>query len=274
MKPKVSIIITSKNSESTLDALLRSIKNQTYKNIEIIFVDNNSIDKTKAIAKKYTSKVFNYGPERSAQRNFGATKAKGQYLFILDTDMILGKKVVAECISAIDADKKIGAIIVPEKSFGIGVWAKAKILEREINEGEKYFEAARFFPKDIFLKFKGYDETLTGPEDWDLPKRISKKYQIGRTKEYILHDEGELEIKTLIKKKYYYGLSAHKYLKKQKVSTFSAQTIYFLRPAFYKQWRKLLREPVISIVMILMLFLELSAGGIGFIQGQTKSEKP
>ena len=78
--PLVSVIITTKNSSRTLETCLKSIKDQTYKNIELIVIDNNSIDNTKEIAKKYTNKVFNYGPERSAQRNFGAKQAKGEYL--------------------------------------------------------------------------------------------------------------------------------------------------------------------------------------------------
>jgi len=48
--PLVSVIITTRNSERTIDKCLSSIKQQTYKNIEIIVVDNNSADKTKEIA--------------------------------------------------------------------------------------------------------------------------------------------------------------------------------------------------------------------------------
>jgi probable beta-1,3-galactosyltransferase len=58
--PLVSVIIPTYNSSRTLEKCLKSIKNQTYKNIEIIVVDNNSIDNTKEIAKKYTGKVYNF----------------------------------------------------------------------------------------------------------------------------------------------------------------------------------------------------------------------
>src|SRR3989338_5625100 len=102
----------------------------------------------------------------------------------------------------------------PERSFGDGFWAKAKILEREIHQGENYFEAARFFPQKLFWEFGGYDETLTGPEDWDLPQRLAKKHRVGRIKSFILHNEGCPTLFKLAKRKYYYGLSAHQYLKK------------------------------------------------------------
>jgi glycosyltransferase involved in cell wall biosynthesis len=57
--PLVSVIIPTYNSSRTLKKSLESIKNQTYENIEIIVVDNNSKDNTKDIALEYTDKVYN-----------------------------------------------------------------------------------------------------------------------------------------------------------------------------------------------------------------------
>src|SRR6185437_9711050 len=121
--PTVSIIIPTKNSQQFLKDCLESIKNQTYKKIQLIIVDNFSKDKTVLIAKKYTKEVYKIGPERSAQRNFGAKKAKGKYLFFLDSDMKLSPNVVAECVATMHKDPKIMSLIVPEESFGEGFWA-------------------------------------------------------------------------------------------------------------------------------------------------------
>lgn len=267
MKILVSAVITTKNSGKTLEALLKSIKKQTFKNIEIILVDNNSSDDTVNIAQLYTKKVFQKGPERSAQRNYAAQQSIGDFVFILDSDMVLTPNVVKECVEAVEKGD-FGGLVVPEKSFGENFWARVKAWEREINEGESYFEAARFFPKKIFTEFKGYDENLTGPEDWDLPQRISKKYKIGRIKSYILHNEGKTSIINLMKKKYYYGLSANKYLTKQGGSIFNAKTVYFLRSAFYKNWLKLILHPVLTVAMFVMLTLEMVGGGWGYLVGK------
>lgn len=268
----VSVVITTKNSDKTLRKLLKSIKDQTYSNYEIILVDNNSNDDTIKIAKEYTKLVFNFGPERSAQRNFAASKAKGEYILVLDSDMVLTKNVIKECVEGILSNNNIGGIIIPEKSFGNGFWSKAKVLEREINEGESYFEAARFFSKNIFWEFRGFDEDLTGPEDWDLSRRIGKKYKIFRIDNCILHNEGMHTLKGLMLKKYYYGLSAYKYLQKENTIAINAQTIYFLRPAFYKKWKLLLRNPLLSVGMIIMLTSELLGGGIGYIIGRIRND--
>lgn len=266
----VSVIITTRNSATTIEALLKSLLAQSYKNIELLVVDNSSTDKTIAISQKYTTKVFQKGPERSAQRNYAIKKSIGKYCLVLDSDMVLTKNVVKECVETFEKSKvkqNIGAIIIPEVSFGKGLWAKAKILERQINSGEDYFEAARFFPKKIVTSLGGYDQKLTGPEDWDLPQRIAVKYKIVRVKALIYHNEGHINLFSLAKKKYYYAKTVSKYLAKQNISPIGPRTIYFLRPAFYKKWPLLLKNPFISLAMILMLTIEMIYGVVGYIKG-------
>jgi glycosyltransferase involved in cell wall biosynthesis len=73
--PLFSIILPTKNNQKTIKRCLQSIENQTYKNIEVIFVDNFSDDETLSIAKSFENtlniKIFQYGPERHKQREFG-----------------------------------------------------------------------------------------------------------------------------------------------------------------------------------------------------------
>ncbi|HUV83592.1 MAG TPA: glycosyltransferase family A protein [archaeon] len=70
MSGLVSVIVPTRNSASTIEMCLRSIKKQTYLDIEIIVVDNYSEDGTTEIAKEYGTMVFNKGSERCAQVNF------------------------------------------------------------------------------------------------------------------------------------------------------------------------------------------------------------
>ena len=105
-EPLVSIVITTKNEEQNIENCLLSIKEQTYSNIEIILVDNNSKDKTIEIALNFTRKIFNKGLERSAQRNYGMNIiARGKYVMFLDADMILGPKTIEACVSMIEKGK-------------------------------------------------------------------------------------------------------------------------------------------------------------------------
>ena len=152
--PLISVIVTTRNNHQTLDACLRSIAAQSYGNIELIVVDNNSSDDTKDIAKRYTKLVFDKGPERSAQRNFAVAKASGDYVCIIDSDMELSEDVIASCVETV-TEHKYGAVIIPEESFGEGFWAQCKKLERSFYVGVDWIEAARFFDKKIYHQAGG-----------------------------------------------------------------------------------------------------------------------
>lgn len=91
--PLISIIIPNKDQVESLDKCLRSIEKSSYKNYEIIIVENNSTeDETFAYYKKiesdkirivYWSDEFNY----SAINNFGVKHARGDYLLLLNNDV-------------------------------------------------------------------------------------------------------------------------------------------------------------------------------------------
>jgi len=272
MAKKVSVIIPTYNSEKDIVRLLKSINSQSYKNIELIVVDDGSTDNTVKLAKKYTKKVFaREHAERSVQRNFGASQATGKYLLVLDSDMELSRDVVKQCVEIIESNSKIGTITIPEIPVAGNFWEKVKKHEREFYnlEGDSEVESARFFPVNLFKKVGGYDENITGPEDWDLPENIRKLgFSNGRIKAKIKHFERVNSLFSLLKKKYYYALKSHVYLEKNDISLISSKTIYFLRPVFYKNWRKLISEPTLSLAMLLMLMAEQLAGGLGFVKGK------
>ena len=103
MEPLVSIIIHTRNSDKTLEKCLQSIKNQRYKNIEIIIVDQESEDNTLPIAKKFGVRIFSSpkslfynGPSRS--RNIGAKNAYGEIFYHLDSDMELSENIISESV--------------------------------------------------------------------------------------------------------------------------------------------------------------------------------
>lgn len=270
--PFVSVIITTRNEYENIAACLESVKGQIYKNYEIIVVDNNSTDDTKKIANNYTKNVFNFGPERSAQRNYGAKIAKGQFLLFLDADMQLTSNVIQECADIAHKNSDMGGIIIPEESFGESFWAKAKALERSFYLEQEMIEAARFYPKKIFEKLGGFSENITGPEDWDLSQRVRKNLPIYRIKSFIRHNEGTISLLETIRKKYYYAKKFHVYLENKDNKTYASNqlNIFVRYSMFFSKPKKLFKDPLLGISMLFMKTCEFAAGGCGYLLSMLK----
>ena len=274
-KALVSVIVPTYNSEKYLAGCLKSIKEQSYERVELIVIDNNSKDNTKELAKRYTEQVYNWGPERSAQRNFGFKISKGDYVLIIDSDMELSKDVVKSCVETILDSRYIKALIIPEQSFGQGFWTQCKKLERSFYSGIDWQEAARFFERKVFEDLGGYDEEQTGSEDYDLPDRLEYKYgknSIARVKELIYHNEQKLSLIRICKKKIYYATTLDAYLKKEaNKSRFAKQTsiarrygVFFSRPV------QLFRNPIFGLGMLFMKTCEFGAGAAGYLAAKFK----
>ena len=260
--PLVSIVIVTKNEEKHIENCLKSIKDQTYKNIEIIVVDNNSTDKTKDIAKKYTRNVYNKGPERSAQRNYGLIeKSRGDYVMYVDADMILSPTLVEDSIKKITKTKSI-ALYISEIVMGDSYWSKVRRFERSFYDGT-VIDCVRFIKRDVFIKVEGFDESMTGPEDWDLDKKIRKVGKTSLLKTPIYHNEAEFNLKKYLSKKSYYTKSFDKYIHKwgkedsDVIKQFSPVYRYFGVFIEKSKWKKIISHPILSITMI---FLRLMVG--------------
>lgn len=265
--PLVSIVVPTKNSATTLGECLDSISKQTYPNIELIVVDNFSTDSTPKIARSFTKHVYTKGPERSYQRNFAATKAKGQYICIIDSDMNLGPTVIAECVKKIETNSGVVGVTIPEESFGEGFWAQCKKLERSFYVGVPYMEAARFFYTKDFNDVDGYDTSMVSGEDWDLSQRIEKRGKLSRISSFIYHNEGKISLIKTIRKKFYYAKLFAAYTSNSSdQKKVGHQTNLLGRYAlFFSQPRKLFRNPVLGFGMLFMKTAEFFFGGLGYL---------
>lgn len=264
IQPLVSIIIPTKNTAQILSRCLKSIIRQTYNNIEIILVDNFSTDQTLGIARKFTNLVYSKGPERSAQRNYGAKNASGEYLLFLDSDMILGKTLITECVNKINQDSTLSALIIPEISIGKGFWAGCKTLEKKCYIGDDRIEGLRFINKKTFKKVGGFSDFISG-EDWDFTQRVrAKGYRVGRIENVVHHNEGQLKLWDDLRKKYYYATKSLPYVNKHIKGP--RDIIFFIfRPAFFRNWKILLDDPIHAWGLFFMKFCEFGVGFVGII---------
>ena len=91
---KFSIIIPVYNRPDEVDELLESLSNQTQKDFEVIIVEDGSINPCKDVCNKYAGilSLHYYAKENSGpgqSRNYGAERANGEYVIILDSDVVL-----------------------------------------------------------------------------------------------------------------------------------------------------------------------------------------
>ena len=265
----ISIIITTKNEERNIKACLESVLAQTYpkENIEIIVVDNNSTDRTKEIVNEFGQrfsslnlKVFNRGPERSAQKNFGVRESKGDYFLYLDADMRLSKNVISECMAKVSQDKEIIALYIPEKISGKGFWGKVRNFERSFYDGT-VIDAVRFIQKEKFWEAGGFDERLYAGEDWDLDKRLKKLGKFDIIENPLYHNEEDFSLKKYLAKKAYYLGNIEIYISKwgKDDPDIKKQFGFYYRylGVFFEngKWKKLLRHPILAGGVYFLRFL-------------------
>ena len=209
----VTVVVPTKNSERTIRACLESIKSQSL-TCTLVVVDNFSSDSTFAIAQSLADIAVQRGPERSAQRNYGASLTSDPIVGFIDSDMILTSDVVRESVDSM----LLGAatVIVPEETIGEGYWAQVSAYERTFYDGDDAIEAPRFFTREVLDLVGGWDETMTGAEDWDLAIRTESYGSRLRISSKIIHDEGSVKYFDICLKKKYYASGVLIFLQKHR----------------------------------------------------------
>jgi len=187
--PLVSVIITCYNIRDFIGDALLSVQNQTYVNIEIIVVDDGSTDGTheKLHALSLNGNVTclrkeNGGP--SSARNWGVDRAKGELIAFLDGDDLWEADKLERQVASLLAHPQAGMIFSDFSTFdtdGIVVTCKNKSMFTNLEPVSHAYLVSRnnfIYPstvvmrKSIVEQYGGFDESLRGPEDWDLWLRV------------------------------------------------------------------------------------------------------
>lgn len=113
--PLVSVVIIDFNSEQYIWRCLDALKKQTYQNIEIFVVDNNSDDGSSEKLKKIQDDNFHYkrfdeNVGSSAANNYGIRSSKGELVLILNADVFLNEDYIEKSVLAFEKDKSIGTV--------------------------------------------------------------------------------------------------------------------------------------------------------------------
>ena len=151
MEPLISVIVPIYGTEKYLHTCVDSIINQTYKNLEIILVDDQSPDRCPEICDKYEKKdkrikvIHQKNKGLSGARNTGLDICKGEYISFIDSDDWIEKDMYAVMVSQME---KHNASLAICGRYGVYEKSQAKVVEKCPNETE-VFESSILLPKLI-----------------------------------------------------------------------------------------------------------------------------
>src|SRR5436189_1774764 len=212
--PLVSVIIPTKNAERTIRPWLGSACAQTYRNLEIVVVDNLSVDSPLRIAHEYADLGLLPGPERTSQVKLEAANSKGDFIYKIDSDFVLEPSVLEKAVKVALEEKAVG-VVIPNLSYPkISFWSEVRFIERLSYVGSKQIEAARFFRHDVYDAVGGHDGTLVAYEEHDLHNKVSRLGKIVRIQGASEWHIGEPKhLADIVITSWYYGKTAIRYVR-------------------------------------------------------------
>jgi glycosyltransferase involved in cell wall biosynthesis len=189
---KVSVIIPAYNKADFTIRTVESVLKQTYRNIEIIVIDDGSTDNTKEKLKCFGEKIkyiFKKNGGACSARNLGIEKASGEYIALLDCDDIYYPNKIETSVLCLESDPDYGFIstasyhidendnivtIWPDTKHPPSGWIFSRILMNNI-----ICNSTVLVKKACFQQVGNFDEKIFIPADYDMWIRLAEIYKAG-----------------------------------------------------------------------------------------------
>lgn len=177
----VSVIVVTHNHGKYIGNCLESLLYQTFQELEIIVIDDVSVDNTRDIVQSFQSEKIKYfrnseHKDVAASRNFGVRKASGKYIFFTDADCEPVKHWLQEgvtCFQETNCDAVEGKTLAEHQNFG----ASCHFVENL--SGGQYQTCNMGYKKESLINVGMFNEKYSlAYEDIDLALRVKKKGEI------------------------------------------------------------------------------------------------
>jgi glycosyltransferase involved in cell wall biosynthesis len=204
--PLVTAVIPMYNAERTIDETLRSVRAQTYRNLEIIVVDDGSTDNCAGIVEqhKITDPRVRLIQQKNAgvadARNRGVTESKSEFIAPIDADDLWEPtKIEKQMAAMLQGGSKVGLVYtwqatIDEKSRITSISHQpeheGRVLEAILRSNFVGSGSPALMRKDAILRSGGYDTSLRannaqGCEDWMLYAQISARHEFVVVREHL-----------------------------------------------------------------------------------------
>jgi len=182
---RVSIVLPLYNSAPELPSMSSELDRQTYRNREVIMVDDGSSDGTWAVANRLSSGRSDVAVIRtehlgaSHARNVGASKASGEIIFFAESDCVYDEHFVQKAVESLDSQPNAGAVcltggpLITRATLATRcIDVENKVQHKLLKEGKIKPFYAWVYKKEVFSSLGGFDERLFQGEDKDLFSRL------------------------------------------------------------------------------------------------------
>jgi glycosyltransferase involved in cell wall biosynthesis len=191
--PTVSVVIPTYNRSDYILEAIESVRTQTYRDFEIIVVDDGSRDDTREllsglIDEKTIRYVYQDNRSKSAARNHGVRLAEGKYIAFLDSDDLFTPTKLAKQVAFLDKHPEIGFVHSWYSKFDdagnhLGTrdtsrfsgWVYPDIL---LSWSVLMAVPCMMMPVEVLAAVGGFDEKQHWGEDLDIWRRITRRYPI------------------------------------------------------------------------------------------------
>lgn len=183
--PKVTAVISTFNRANLVGRAIESVINQTYRNMEIIVVDDHSTDNTEEVVRGFgESRVHYIRHEKnkggSAARNTGIKTATGEYIaFLDDDDEWVENKIERQLQYVQDFGAVVCRAFIPSRNRMTQLYKKVTVNPRDLRKGFIFgCGTSILLARADILKVTLFDENLASSQDWDILVRLAGKCKI------------------------------------------------------------------------------------------------
>lgn len=189
MKPRVSVVIPAFNRWRLLAEAIDSVLAQSYRDFELIVVDDGSTDATASELAKLASRLQFFVTERrgvSAARNLGVSQSRGHYIAFLDSDDLWFNSKLERQTGFMDEHPEFHICQTDEIWIRNGVRVNPSAVHQKPS-GDIFSRSLKLclvspsavmMTKALFERTGGFDEAFPVCEDYDLWLRISAQHQV------------------------------------------------------------------------------------------------
>lgn len=243
-----------------LEICLQSISAQTYRKFKVlILLSEGSPPELERILLSFPFvRIFTGSFTKSAARNFLAQQSTGEYMLYIDVDMELSASLLEECVELALA-KGSQAIITalkeaPTRSF----WGKCRSLEWDLLSGDIGAASPYFLLTSTFMEAGGFDESLNMWDDWALTLRLmANGISFDRVASPIFIRDTTKLVEMFVRK-YRRGRFIPALLQKFPSAPHAQFFKRFVR-IYVKNWRVLIRSPILTVGLAFLKVLDIIA---------------